>query len=386
MKLTAAKIEGLRANRGKRVAVSDGGGLQLVMHGGGSRSWIFRYRLAGHNRALKLGNWPATKLAKARKMASLARQSLILGGDPADVRHPERLMTVQEFAEKWLADVARKVRKDVTPVEQMLRNRVYPALGKWPMRAVGVRQVRELVFGVRDEGKPEAAAALRHLLKRLFDYAEACEASTGNPVRALPLKFVTVHKSRSRALSERELPIFFERLRDPNLAHLAWALELMLLTLCRKSELRLARWEHVDFDKREWEIPAENSKTGVAHIVYLSRQAVVQLRRLKGAAGLAECVLPKRDSILEPMDAATINKAVRRVKWGIAHFVPHDLRRTASTLLNEQGYNRDVIEKALNHAKAGVRGVYNRAEYREERKAMLQAWGDFLEGLKDVGA
>lgn len=379
MKLSEGRIEKLKHDRRRRYALSDGGGLQLVVLPGGRKSWVIRYSLAGQARSLKLGTWPAVKLAAARKLAARARTSVELGADPAAATN-RRSMTVREFGEKWLEDVVRKVRKDPQPVERMLATRVYPRLGKWPMARVEKDQVRELVFGLRDQGKPAAAAALRHLLKRLFDYAEACGAAPGNPVRSLPLKFVTTRRARQRALNERELKAFLQRL--PALAHLGWALELMLLTLCRKSELRLARWEHVDFARHEWEIPAEHSKTGAPHIVYLSRQAEQLLARLKGAAGRAEMVLPKRDALYQPMDPATLNKAVRRVKWGIAHFTPHDLRRTGSTILNEQGYRADVIEKALNHAKPGVRGVYNRAEYRDERRQMLQAWADYLEGLK----
>lgn len=381
MKLTEARVKSLRAKR-KRFAISDGGGLQLVVLPSGRKSWVFRYRLAGQGRAMKLGTWPELSLVKARVLAKSAVVDLGFGKDPRERSGARHQLTVRAFAERWLKDVVHKVRKNPRPVERQLERCVYPAIGRWPIRRVGVQHVRDLVFTLRDRGKPEAAASLRHTLKRLFDYAVACEASEGNPVRALPLKFITMHKARNRALSERELKQFLHRLQDPRLRHFGWALELMLLTLCRKSELRLARWEHIDFEKHIWEIPMENSKTGVPHIVYLSLQAEVLLRCLKGAAGRAECVLPKRDSIREPIDAATLNKAMARVRWGIHSFVPHDLRRTASTLLNEQGFNRDVIEKALNHGVAGVRGTYNRAEYREERRRMLQAWGDYLEELK----
>lgn len=383
MRLTEGRVASMRARR-KRYAVSDGhGGPQLVVLPSGRKSWVFRYRLAGQDRAMKLGSWPTMKLAGARRAALECVAALALGLDPrAEHNSYQRPVTVKEFGERWLTDVVRKVRKNPRPVERQLEAKVYPAIGRWPIRRIGVQHVRDLIFTLRDRGKPEAAASLRHTLKRLFDYAMACDAAEKNPVRALPLKFVTVHRARNRSLSERELRQFLDRLRDPRLRHYGWALELMLLTLCRKSELRLARWEDIDFAKHVWEIPAEHSKTRVAHIVYLSSQAEVLLRCLKGTAGRAHCVLPKRDSIHEPVDAATLNKAMKRVKWGVVHFVPHDLRRTASTLLNEQGFNRDVIEKALNHGLAGVRGTYNRAEYREERTRMLQAWGDYLEGLK----
>lgn len=382
MKLTEARVASLRAKR-KRFAVTAGGGLQLVVLPSGRKSWVFRYRLAGQDRCLTIGSWPAMKLSKATALAGVARAEAAVGIVPSGLGLRHIPVTVKAFGEKWIKDIVHKVRKNPRPVERQLERRVYPAIGRWPIQRVGVAEVRDLIFTVRDQGKPEAAAALRHTLKRLFDYAVACSAAEKNPIRALPLKFVTVHRARQRSLSERELRQFLDRLRDPRLRHYGWALELMLLTLCRKSELRLARWEHVDFEKRIWEIPAEHSKTNVPHIVYLSEPALFLLRCLKGAAGRAQCVLPKRDSIREPVDASTLNKAMARVRWGIHAFVPHDLRRTASTLLNEQGFNRDVIEKALNHGIAGVRGTYNRAEYAEERRRMLEAWAQYLEGLKN---
>jgi integrase len=111
---------------------------------------------------------------------------------------------------------------------------------------------------------------------------------------------------------------------------------------------------------------------------------VALFKRLKEMGGRAEVVLPMRDALTEPIGAAALNQAMARVKWGFPHFTPHDLRRTASTHLNEQGYNADWIEKALNHTPLGVRGTYNRAQFGEERRRMLQEWADYLEGLKDA--
>ena len=183
-------------------------------------------------------------------------------------------------------------------------------------------------------------------------------------------------------MSRSEIKVLLQRCDAASVNYrLRLALRLILLTLCRKSELRQARWEHIDLEAATWEIPAEHSKTGKPHIVYLSRQAVDCFRHLRGLSGRAEVVLPARDAITVPIGASILNKQMQRVRWGIAHFTPHDLRRTASTVLNELGYNADWIEKALNHSARGVRGVYNRAQYAEQRRTMLQEWADWLDAL-----
>jgi integrase len=149
----------------------------------------------------------------------------------------------------------------------------------------------------------------------------------------------------------------------------------------RKSELILARWEDVDFDAAEWQIPAENSKARAPHIVYLSRQSVDIFRELQNLAGSSPWVIPSRSSLAKPFCTTALNQPLQGVSFAIPPFTIHDMRRTGSTLLHEKGFPSDVIEKALNHTIGGVSGVYNRAEYSDQRRKMLQFWADYVEGL-----
>jgi len=161
------------------------------------------------------------------------------------------------------------------------------------------------------------------------------------------------------------------------------ALQLILLTLVRKSELMLAQWKDVHVDDAEWHIPVENSKTGKPHIVYLSTQALMLFKQLKVLAGNSQWVLPGRGTVAKPFAHNVLNKAliVSLQRQDIPDFTIHDLRRTASRLFHEKGWPSDVVEKALNHTVGGVRGVYNRAEYADQREAMLQFWGDYINKL-----
>jgi integrase len=385
--LTTTQIRKL-APRPVRYSAGAGAGLELVVQPSGRKSWVYRYVLAGQRESLTLGQWPRISLDAARKRRDLMAEIVARGESAAEHQRRERLragdrVTVQEFGARWLAEVVVPARKEPKTVERYLKRDVYPALGARPMSRVTGEEVQRLIFARRDEGSPEAAAAIRHLLKRLFDYGRVCGVSEANPVDRTPLRFVTRHHSRERYLSEAELKIFLQKVLDVRLGRIGTVLELMLLTLCRKSELRCARWEQVDLNVGLWEVPAELSKTGKPHIVYLSQRSNHLFLHLKGLAGNAEVVLPMRDSLTEPMGPATLNKAMNRIKWGMPHFTPHDLRRTASTHLTEMKYNPEWIEKALNHTQPGVRGIYNRYQYGDERKQMLQEWADWLEELRD---
>jgi integrase len=196
------------------------------------------------------------------------------------------------------------------------------------------------------------------------------------------MRFITQARSRERYLTPEEIRIYLQTLYQSNIRRqFKLALHQILLTLVRKSELIFTRWEHVDFETAEWQIPKENSKTGVPHIVYLSRQSVQIFRELHDLAGGSSWVIPSRSSLAKPFCTTALNQALEGVSFNIKPFTIHDMRRTGSTLLHEKGFPSDVIEKALNHTIGGVRGVYNRAEYSDQRRKMLQFWGDYVEGL-----
>ena len=270
-------------------------------------------------------------------------------------------------------------------MRRYLERNVYPAFGAMPMSAVRTEHVRDLVFAIRDAGHGQAAVAVRNLLKRVWDYALACGVVADNPVRVTPVKYISTAKARSRALNEAEIGMFFRRLdAAPLRPMLQIALRLILLTLTRKSEVRLARWEHIDLKHGEWEIPPENSKTGTGQIVYLSRQASALLERMRPPAQRVGYVFPALGSDgSSPIGQSTLNRALGHAQRGIVHFTVHDLRRTGATRLSEMGYNPDWIEKALNHKLRGVRGIYNRAEYGPQRRKMLQEWADSLDSLQN---
>ena len=161
------------------------------------------------------------------------------------------------------------------------------------------------------------------------------------------------------------------------------ALQLAPLVFVRPGELRHAEWGEIDFDAAEWRIPAEKMKAGTLHIVPLSRQVLDILREIHPLTGNGRYVFPSPRTDSRPMSNNAILAALRRMGYAKDEMSGHGFRSMASTLLNEQGWNRDAIERQLAHAERNsVRAAYNYAEFMPERKIMMQAWADYLDGIK----
>jgi len=373
-----------------RFSVHAGSGLYLEVWPSGAKSWRLRFMQNHRRQRVNLGRFHEVSLSAAHAERDRLLQGIRAGRSPADERHKQkrealRGLTVQEFAERYLCEVVARARKEPGPVRRYLERDVYPSIGAMCLSKVQAEHIRDIVFDIRDGGHGQAAVAVRNLLKRVWDYALACGVTAENPVRATPVKYIATAKARSRVLSEAEIQLLLNRLDGAPLRNeIKSALLVILLTLTRKSEVRLVRWEHINFERGEWEIPPEHSKTGAGQIVYLSRQAMAILESLQPAERRLGYVFPARGSDGNtPIGPGTLNHALERLQRGMGHFTVHDLRRTGATRLSEMGFNSDWIEKALNHKLRGVRGIYNRAEYGPQRRKMLQAWADCLDGMRN---
>ncbi|MBX3642298.1 MAG: tyrosine-type recombinase/integrase [Rubrivivax sp.] len=392
MALTDTALKALKP-REKVFTVADNRGLYVEVFPTGGVVWRYRYRLNGKLEKLTLGKYPALTLKNARFKRDEAAQAAAMGTSPAEQKRLAKVAaadatTVAEFGERFFREIVAKDRADLTMPRRYFDKAILPAIGAKPVRDVTTEDVRAIIWRKKDEGFDAAAGQIRGVLKRLFDYAATAGLVTTNPVLALPMRHVHKAKARERALSPEEIKTFLRAAFESNIRRqFKIALHLVLLTMVRKSELLLARWEHVDLEHAEWHIPAEHSKTGKPHIVFLSRQAVALFKELHILAGGSDLVLPGRGSLTKPFAHNAINNALKVALRGqpIPAFTIHDLRRTASTLLHESGWPSDVVEKALNHTIGGVRGVYNRAEYAPKRLEMLQFWADFIEQLTTTG-
>jgi integrase len=385
--LTDRGIQALEV-RSSRYLVSDGQGLNLEVLPSGKKSWIFRYRLNGKPGKVVLnGQYPDRSLKAARVERARLAGMVAEGKSPAEEKRLKRQRiseetTLREFGDRYFDEVVTKNRKNTKDIRRHLDKDIYPSLGRKKLKDVTPVDIQRVVYNKRDQGRAAAAGKMRETLKSLFSYAASYSIGPSiNPVLSVPAKYVFKAEPRNRSLSPNEIRIYLHTLYQSNLRRqFKLALHLILLTLVRKSELMLARWEHINFESGEWDIPAEHTKNGKPHVVYLSTQAADLFRELRPLASGSAFVLPGRSSLAKPFSPNALNKALEGVTFEMAHFTIHDMRRTASTLLHERDFPSDVIEKALNHTIGGVRGIYNKAEYAEQRRKMLQFWADFVEG------
>jgi integrase len=260
----------------------------------------------------------------------------------------------------------------------VLAKDIIPSIGGKRLDEVTGDDVQNIVARIKARGSPQVALRTRNVLKRLFDYAQDRRLVHVNHAALLKSRYIAVYKPRTRVLSRKEIRDLLEAL-NLSRSHPAYriAVNLLLLTLTRKSELVNAQWAEIDFERREWIIPPSRTKQVRTHVVYLSRQAVELFEKLKPLSCGSGLVFPGRGSMVRPIHGSTLNRLVQA--FG---FTLHDFRRTASTYLHEAGFSSDAIEKALAHEQGGIRGIYNRAEYAEERRRMLQHWADFVDGLR----
>lgn len=425
MALTDTKLRNLKPGE-KPYIETDEGGLHLEVMPGGAKVWRLRYRIGGRGskqEKASLGEYPTYSLAEARTWRDDCKVLVGRGlspmamkrGDPipddtkpevkeiaqaflqnwcwkavekAKAKEAEALAgdTIEAFARHWYAEIAEPANSNPRNIKRVLEKDVIPAIGSKQIADVTVSDVLAITDKIKARGADQMALQTRNVLKRLFAYAIAREKATFNPAAAVEAKFVATAKSRDVALTPDELGRLLRAIYQSSMkrAH-KLALHLLILCMVRKSELIEAKWEEIDFEKAEWSIPGERMKKDKPHLVPLPRQAVAMFEELKGLASGSEWIFPSRGDLHKPIAKSTLNVAVRTMEHDVQDFVIHDFRRTASTHLHEAGFNSDWIEKALAHETKGIRGVYNRAQYMEQRREMLQWWADFVNAQIEEG-
>lgn len=389
--LTDARVKALKAVPGKRYSKADGAGLLLDVTPGGVRTWVFRYRLNGRREKVIIGRYPDVTLKEARAERDRMAAKVRAGKSPFHERKLTRSglstdPTVKEFGDRYYREQVEKNLKDPKQIRRYLDSAIYPALGDRKLKEINALDVQRVVYRKRDHGRPAAAMRIRMVLKQIFDYAIELQLVPMNPAAMVAPRYIGKPTRRSRNLSVKEIREYVHVVYGSSIRRqFKLALHVLLLTLVRKSMLLDARWSEIDFDAGEWVIPGARMKGRKGeekeHVVYLSAQVKRLLHELQELATGSEFVLPGRSTIKKPFAKNALNKALEGLTFHMEPFTIHDLRRTASTQLNENGWSEKVVEKALSHEKGGVAGIYNRAEYAVERKKMLQWWADYVDSI-----
>lgn len=388
--LTAIKINNAK-KQAKPYKLHDERGLFLLIQPNGAKYWRFKYRYGGKEKLLSFGTYPDTELKAARQRRDSARKLIAEGLDPSQARKDDKAKQKSSIADTF-ESVVREwhevkkggwTKKHAANVLQSIDDNAIPYLGNKPVSAITKGDILDVLRRMEDREALETAARVRQRLRDIFRYAIGTDRAQHNPVSEIDITVLKALKPvrHFSTISKTELPEFLEKVKayDGHPVTKA-ALKLILLTFVRTTELRSAEWNEFDLKGAIWNIPAEHTKKRRAHIVPLSKQALDILEELKPLTGDGRYLFPSFRGKKGIMSENTILFAIYRMGYH-SKMTGHGVRALASTLLNEMGFNADVVERQLAHVEENkVRAAYNRADYLEDRKKMMQHWADYLDG------
>lgn len=404
MPLTDTKIRNATP-RDKPYKLYDSNGLFLIVHPNGSRYWRLRYRYEGKEKLFAIGTY-STKadgvgLADARELAAKARKQVKQGIDPVIKRQETKAENIEKHrttfkvvANEWLAEKAKDWSPSYTEKATTLLSRnIFPKLGKFPITSITPAMIVTAVKAIEARGAAEQARRALRFTKAICRYASVIGAVDSSPaLDVFAGEVLSKRKAKSHPhLTRDQLGDFLRKLAEYHgRPETRIAVNMLLLTAVRTGELRAAKWEEIDFQHKQWRIPAERMKMREEHVVPLSRQVIALLKELKEYSGYSDYLFP---GVGRPfIGENTVGKVIKILGYG-GLFVGHGARATFSTIANEaatkEGESRfspDVIEHALAHKDPNViRGIYNRAKYHNPRRQLMQWWADELDVLQHGG-
>lgn len=406
--------------------------LYVLVSKAGSKTWYWNYRLDGKDLSYVIGKWPDISVDAARDARSKAEKLVEQGINPTTNKKQavqqtkaEQATTFGGIAQEWIAlnaaDPANPADKQPGKWSKYYSQQVRNFMGRYVINApVGQRPIKSITspdiaalvqaVGIRDKatgderkakGAPSVAVLLKQWCGKVFSYAIATgRYENNNPANGFDLSDVVKKpKAKSnKALDEHELRAVLSALSQYTVKKdgrkyagqrdTCIAIELLLLNAVRTVELRKARWSEFNFMTATWTIPGERMKMGLPHVVPLSVQSIALLQELRlinppAKDGDGWLFPNRRRGSADCMSATTVNRALGNMGFnGDRLFRAHGARGTASTTLHGQDYDPLIVDSALAHKQKGVAGIYNQGKYLKQRRAMMQAYADHLDGLK----
>lgn len=378
--------------REKPYKLFDEKGLYLLVRNTGSRLWRFKYRLLKKEKLLALGSYPDVSLKLARERRDEARRQVAGKVDPSALRKAERVADANSFEAVALEYLERQrqklARTSFAKGHWLLVDLLCPHIGNLPIANLEAPKLLAALRSIEARGRHETAHRAKQAAGQVFRYAIATGRATRDPssdLRGALAPVVTKHRA---AITDPGKIGEFLRALDGYVGQpgTLTALKLAPLLFVRPGELRFSVWEEFTLTGKEpvWRIPGKRMKMGGDdHLVPLSTQVLQLLEELHPITGPRGFLFPSLRTGARPISENTVNAALRRLGYPKEEMSGHGFRAMASTLLNEQGYPPDVIELQLAHKERNkVRAAYNRATRMAERRAMMQSWADYLDGLR----
>ena len=374
----------------KDYVLTDGDGLQLRVRVNRSMQWNFNYRhpVTKNRINMALGSYPEVSLAQARKKTVEARELLAQGIDPKaqrnelqEAKRAETEHTFENVATAWF-----ELKKDsVTPayaedIWRSLTLHVFPSMKSTPLSEVSAPMVIKLLRPIEAKGSLETVKRVSQRLNEIMTYGVNSGMIFANPLSGIRAVFKKPQKENMPALPPEELPDLMVAIANASIKRITRCLiEWQLHTMTRPAEAAGTTWAEIDFEKRIWTIPKERMKKRRAHPIPLSDPALALLETLQPYSGHREHVFPADRNPRTHANSQTANMALKRMGFQ-DRLVSHGMRSMASTILNEHGWDPELIEVALAHVdKDEVRSAYNRAHYIERRRPMMVWWSEYIQ-------
>ncbi|MBR0574158.1 MULTISPECIES: integrase arm-type DNA-binding domain-containing protein [Pasteurellaceae] len=389
--LTNTEVDKAKAKE-KDYRLTDGKGLYLLVKSNKSKLWRFNYYrpFAKNRNDLSLGRYPDVSLAQARELRQEYLSLLAQNIDPQVHRQKIERETLEKqdntffkIACKW------KVKKQTEVAQstliknwQRLENHIFPKMGHYPVSEITPQLVIKTIEPLNKQGKTDTVKKLSRLVNEVIDFAVNSGILEFNKCTKVGSTFMRKSVINNPSIRPEDLPEFLTALRNSNISLVTKKLiQWQLLTMVRPKEAANAEWIEIDFESKLWNIPAQKMKGGKkAHTVPLSTQALAILEVMKELTGNSKYIFASFRNPTKPLNPQTANRSIGLIGYS-GKLTSHGLRSIASTYLNEQFLEQyDAIEACLSHGiKNAVRKAYNRSNYLEQRKNLMQKWGDYVE-------
>ena len=386
--LTIKSIESAKP-KDKPYKLPDSGSLYLYITPSNTKSWRFDYQFNGKRKTLTIGKYPYISLSEAREERELAKKLIAHGKDPSFERKKSAMLanveqdnTFRKIAVEWFETKKRSWSLNTRDmIISYFEKDIFPLLGDNPITQIKPIEMLTCLKQIENRGALEIAKKMRQRCSEVFQYAIITGRAENNPARELAKAMVNYTPKNYAFLMEDEMREFMKALKSYSGNILVrYATELLILLAPRTIELLQCKWQYVDFEKKYIILPSELIKKDRVHLIPLPDQAIEILKFLHPITGNRDFIFPGRNSVKTHMSNGAILGLIKRL--GFANRATgHGFRHQFSTVLNEHGFNRDWIEKQLNHEEGNVRGIYNHAQYLEGRRDMMQWYADYIDKL-----
>ncbi|HHT0594987.1 TPA: tyrosine-type recombinase/integrase [Legionella anisa] len=388
MKFTDTFIKNLKTEK-EWVEKIEATGLGVRVTPNGNKSWFYRFTFDGKRCKMSLGKYPAISIKKARELLLNAQTLKEKGTNPIEHSKQEKLKhknTAKALILSWYTNYIEKHRKQPKQAKQQIDADIIPLLGDMELDKIKPRDITNALDKIVSRGSPIHANKVLSTIKQAFNYAVSRGEMAINPAATIRARDIGgIEKPRERFLTLDEIKTLWLFLDSDNSRvsmQIRTALKIILLTGVRSSELRLAKWNEIDFEQSLWTIPASHTKNALVMKIHLT-PLTQSLFELLQAESDSSFIIPGLNDE-EPLTDKAIAKAVSRIQTrvGIPHWTAHDLRRTVATQLG-QTLNIDpvVIEKCLGHKMPKIMATYNKNEMLPQRKEALEKWATLIHDL-----